>query len=367
MWKAKLRKILLLLSLTYCGYYGHCSCYGCRTFCGSTLTPRSVQKRANLGSSAEAASFLPSIEVLEDLGFYAWQPPSRPTKGMGQVTADDIRDGLETDDPVTQLALKDVKLPVSFRELRPQRTSAGSFPFHGGMMACLHVAAKRVDLQDIDFLIGGSILAFLCEKGKKNAMYLAQKCPGTNIVVMSKHKTYEQNFGQRGFQFERLVTGQEMYGLHDLTTHEHLQLLRIGKFRVLVTAEVDAVDDQGRPVEIKSGDPRFFGIKEMLQMISSGSQLLIHPYTKQLEVMEILRKPIEDLAHQAGSEELQKMDGRIVATFQQLDASKQSMTDEPYRIILSNGHLQLASQGETLLPLPQVIEELLEDDEDDET
>lgn len=367
MWKAKLRKILLLLSLTYCGYYGHCSCYGCRTFCGSTLTPRSVQKRANLGSLAEAASFLPSIEVLEDLGFYAWQPPSRPTKGMGQVTADDIRDGLETDDPVTQLALKDVKLPVSFRELRPQRTSAGSFPFHGGMMACLHVAAKRVDLQDIDFLIGGSILAFLCEKGKKNAMYLAQKCPGTNIVVMSKHKTYEQNFGQRGFQFERLVTGQEMYGLHDLTTHEHLQLLRIGKFRVLVTAEVDAVDDQGRPVEIKSGDPRFFGIKEMLQMISSGSQLLIHPYTKQLEVMEILRKPIEDLAHQAGSEELQKMDGRIVAAFQQLDASKQSMTDEPYRIILSNGHLQLASQGETLLPLPQVIEELLEDDEDDET
>ena len=286
---------------------------------------------------------------------------------MGQVTADDIRDGLETDDPVTQLALKDVKLPVSFRELRPQRTSAGSFPFHGGMMACLHVAAKRVDLQDIDFLIGGSILAFLCEKGKKNAMYLAQKCPGTNIVVMSKHKTYEQNFGQRGFQFERLVTGQEMYGLHDLTTHEHLQLLRIGKFRVLVTAEVDAVDDQGRPVEIKSGDPRFFGIKEMLQMISSGSQLLIHPYTKQLEVMEILRKPIEDLAHQAGSEELQKMDGRIVAAFQQLDASKQSMTDEPYRVILSNGHLQLASQGETLLPLPQVIEELLEDDEDDET
>jgi len=204
MWKAKLRKILLLLSLTYCGYYGHCSCYGCRTFCGSTLTPRSVQKRANLGSSAEAASFLPSIEVLEDLGFYAWQPPSRPTKGMGQVTADDIRDGLETDDQVNQLALKDVKLPVSFRELRPQRTSAGSFPFHGGMMACLHVAAKRVDLQDIDFLIGGSILAFLCEKGKKNAMYLAQKCPGTNIVVMSKHKTYEQNFGQRDFNLNAL-------------------------------------------------------------------------------------------------------------------------------------------------------------------
>lgn len=192
-------------------------------------------------------------------------------------------------------------------------------------------------------------------------------------VPWHKHCGHEQTqdlraeFWPEGFQFERLVTGQEMYGLHDLTTHEHLQLLRIGKFRVLVTAEVDAVDDQGRPVEIKSGDPRFFGIKEMLQMISSGSQLLIHPYTKQLEVMEILRKPIEDLAHQAGSEELQKMDGRIVAAFQQLDASKQSMTDEPYRIILSNGHLQLASQGETLLPLPQVIEELLEDDEDDET
>eukprot|EP00435_Cladocopium_sp_Y103_P012299 s161_g3.t1 len=341
MGRTKLPKVLLLVSLTYYGYYGHCSS-GCITFCGSTLPPRSVQKRSNLGSSTAASSFLPSIEVLEDLGFYAWKPPSGPKKSMGQVTADDIRDGLEADDirddPVTRLALEDVKLPVSFRELKPQRTSAGSFPFHGGMMACLHVTAKRgVDLQDIDFLIGGSILAFLCEKGKKDATYLAQKCPGTNIVVMSKHKTYEQNFGQRGFQFERLVTGQDMYGLHDLTTHEHLQLLRIGEFRVLVTAEVDAVDDLGRPVEIKSGDPRFFGIKEMLQMISSGSQLLIHPYTKQLEVMEILRKPIEDLAQQAGLEELQNMDGRIVAAFQQLDASKQSMTDEPYSIILSNG------------------------------
>eukprot|EP00438_Fugacium_kawagutii_P032042 Skav217858 [mRNA] locus=scaffold5889:108155:108991:- [translate_table: standard] len=278
---------------------------------------------------------------------------------MGQVTADDIRHGLkEVEDPVPRLVdLKGLKLPVSFRELNSQSMSAGKFPFYGGMMACLHVAAQKgVDLQDVDFLIGGSIFAFLCGKGRKDATFLAQKCPGTNMVVISRHKTYQQNFGQRGFQFERLVTGQSMYGLHDLATHEHLQLLRVGNFRVLITAEVDAVDVQGRPVEIKSGKRRFFGIKEILQMVSSGSQLLVHPYTQGLEVVKVLCTSIGGLLHQAGLQELRELDGRILAAFHHLDASKQSMTHEPYR--LCEGQLRLASKNEALLPRQQVVQDL---------
>ena len=304
--------------------------------------------------------FLPSIELLEDLGVYTWKPPSGPEKSLQEVTADDIRCGLQDDDlpRLDWTYLKNLNLPVRFRELRPQYASAGSFPFQGGMMACLHAARKRVDLQGVDFLIGGSILAFLCGKGKKNATYLAQMCPHTNIIVISKHKTYRQNFGQRGFQFERLVTGQDMYGLHDLSTHEHLQLLQIGDFRVLVTAEVDAVD-QGSPIEIKSGDSRFFGIKEVLQMISSGSRLLIHPKGGREEVKEIICKSIEDLACQVGLEELKEMDQQIVAAFQKLHG--RPMNSGPY--ILHQGiQLELhPTSGKALLPQKQVIQELLMD------
>ena len=326
-------------------------------FCGSSLSSRTIKRSRSLASSA---SCFPSIVVLADLGFYNWKPPSRPTKPLGQVTADDIRCGLVADDPVPQLVnLKDVMLPVSYQELEPQYMKTGSFPSQGGMAACLHVLATRgVNFGDIDFLIGGSVLAFLCGQGKKGAKYLAQMCPSTKMVIVSKHKTYTQNFGQRGFQFERLVTGQDMYGLHDLTAHEHLQLLRIGKFRVLATAEVDAVDDQGRPVELKSSNPRFFGIDTLLQMVSSGSQLLLHPHTTGLTVEKIHCIPMEQLASKV-AEDVKETDRQIVAAFERLDASKESMTNERYSV-LPDGRLRTA-EGEALLPQQQVIEDLLKD------
>jgi hypothetical protein len=70
-----------------------------------------------------------------------------------------------------------------------------------------------------------------------------------------------QNYADTGFQFERLVTGGQLDGRHGLIHHESMQLMRIGTFNVLFAADVDAVDAAGRVVEIKSGNPRFFGSK----------------------------------------------------------------------------------------------------------
>ena len=288
---------------------------------------------------------------------------------MRQIIADDIRDGLHSDDPPPKLIdLKRLQLPVNFRdgsELPSQCSPAGKFPFQGDMMACLYAASRKgVDLQDIDFVIGGSILAFFAERGKK-ATYLLQKCPGTQIMVISKQKTYVQNFAAKGFQFERLVTGEDMYGLHDLTIHEHLQVFRIGNYRALLTAEVDAIDDQGRPVEMKVGDPSMFGFREMFQMLSSGAQVLIHPYTRGMEVRQIACKPIADLAgeSESGSEELEEMDHLILAAFRQLDAAKRSMKSTPHVIVLSNGQLSLHPKDcEGLLPEERVVEELLDEE-----
>merc|ERR1712025_144340 len=52
----------------------------------------------------------------------------------------------------------------------------------------------------------------------------------------------------------------------------------MGGFKVLLSAEVDAVIEEKNdtfPVEIKSGNPRYFGFKVMLQMIANGAQFLV--------------------------------------------------------------------------------------------
>ena len=70
-----------------------------------------------------------------------------------------------------------------------------------------------------------------------------------------------QHYADTGFQFERLVTGGRLEGRHGLIQHESMQLMRVGEFNVLFAADVDAVDAAGRVVEIKTGNPRFFGSK----------------------------------------------------------------------------------------------------------
>ena len=73
-----------------------------------------------------------------------------------------------------------------------------------------------------------------------------------------------QNYADTGFQFQRLVTGGRIDGRHGHMKHESMQLMRIGPFNVLFAADVDAVDAAGRVVEIKTGNPRFFGSKVAL-------------------------------------------------------------------------------------------------------
>ena len=63
----------------------------------------------------------------------------------------------------------------------------------------------------------------------------------------------------------------------DGTTYHRIQIMRIGDFKVLVDTEVDAIDEQDQPVEIKARFPsRYFGTELMFQMISSGSRLELH-------------------------------------------------------------------------------------------
>ena len=54
------------------------------------------------------------------------------------------------------------------------------------------------------------------------------RVPGTSssawghTIIVAKSKQYQQNYGDIGFQFERLVTGERLEGPHDVRKHEHL-------------------------------------------------------------------------------------------------------------------------------------------------
>lgn len=67
----------------------------------------------------------------------------------------------------------------------------------------------------------------------------------------------------------------------------NLRLVRIGPYKILFAAEVDAVDHSeasaggGAPgtaklVEVKAGNPRWFGAKVFFQMLSSGAEVLVY-------------------------------------------------------------------------------------------
>jgi hypothetical protein len=105
--------------------------------------------------------------------------------------------------------------------------------------------------------------------------FVVQKV-GNVIVAKHRGKDLDMNKSAFGFQFERLLTGKKMDGSDDfgLAAHKHLHVVQMGKYKVLLSAEVDAVDQKGNPVEIKQGNPDHFHQKVLWQMITSGSKTL---------------------------------------------------------------------------------------------
>ena len=100
---------------------------------------------------------------------------------------------------------------------------------------------------------------------------------------MHRKYGYNKDFNDSGMQFERLVTSEEPLGskgdCHRAMRQSavgsfinRLQTMKIGQFTALVDTEIDAIDEGGSLVEIKSGNPRYFGTKLMFQMMSSRSR-----------------------------------------------------------------------------------------------
>jgi len=168
------------------------------------------------------------------------------------------------------------RLPLSFIRSKTFVGFRNRLPYRPPPVAPLIVASKLINISDIDFFIGGSALYTLASGQLDRSKYTVQKW--RNMIMIQCTSDYIIHLLNRNFQFERLLSGRNMGKLDGDKTHvEHLQVLRIGKFKVLVAAGasgVDALDDRGRMVEFKAASKPNWK-KTMLRMISSGSGRLM--------------------------------------------------------------------------------------------
>lgn len=221
------------------------------------------------------------FECLFDKGYFSWNPPHKTVyKNLASISSADelMLDYLDLDGKPDELVdPKSIKTPKSFLTLPPHETK-NTFP-HGNLdIIALHVAARYrdVDFATIDFAFGGSTLQMLATCDDSDP-YMVTIVPGTNTILVVKNKDYTHNSADVGFQFERLMTGTPMgdYPLDDASSVEHMRIMNVGAYRVIIRAETDAMMKDS-PVEIKASNPRYWGSKVMMQMISSGSTKLCH-------------------------------------------------------------------------------------------
>jgi hypothetical protein len=261
-----------------------------------------LQDVASKLSLNESSSSLPSSKKLHeelskarfsifsditDLGYFSWNPNGPYQKLHDVRTSGDIVKHIDYHgipslvEPADDLRKR---CPLKFKKLKPQGKH-NRYPYDKSFVAPLHVLVKtgRVEssssLEDIDFLFGGSTLNMLATKKiGSDDEYFAQLVPGTNIVVVKKHKVYKKNLSDNGFQFERFCYGGNFSDQVGFESSHHLQVMTIGRddaasSKVMFTAECDGMDKEGNPVEIKLMDTSSTSKceKTSFQMISSGS------------------------------------------------------------------------------------------------
>eukprot|EP00441_Pelagodinium_beii_P000898 CAMPEP_0197692274 /NCGR_PEP_ID=MMETSP1338-20131121/110853_1 /TAXON_ID=43686 ORGANISM="Pelagodinium beii, Strain RCC1491" /NCGR_SAMPLE_ID=MMETSP1338 /ASSEMBLY_ACC=CAM_ASM_000754 /LENGTH=338 /DNA_ID=CAMNT_0043274911 /DNA_START=40 /DNA_END=1056 /DNA_ORIENTATION=+ len=316
-----------------------------------------------------AANVLLDFEKVEDFGLYTWSPQGlSQKKKFSDVNEQDVITGLASGEDAAPPRLKrvaSISVPLKFATPAPQAVP-NIFPYDAGYIVPLHVALqRRGSLDGIDFLLGGSSLEILAQKKpiEEGTKYLTQRCPGTEIILLCKHKQYVQNYADVGFQFERLLTGQRMDGRHDVKKIESLHVMKIGGFNVLFSADVDAVDEEGCPVEMKTGNPMYFGTKVMFQMLSSGSKTMIRGDVDKRSRPPVLNRiqsvPLETMIQQ-NSATLQEAQKNIQEGLTILKHCQEIKEDEVGEVDFSNGRLIVMPRSSSdILPRRAVVEQLL--------
>jgi hypothetical protein len=218
------------------------------------------------------------FETVSDHGYYTWMSKGNYIH-MNNVKACHVKNFVDlTGKPEKILSMLQLQKKLGnthqFKSL-PPLVRQNRFPFGKEGIGYLYVASvhRKVELTNLDFVFGGSALQMLAMKeDDPNSPYYVTVIPGTDVAMVTNGKRYEINASDVGYQFERFVTGKSLQASSaDFHTTEHLHVMNVGDHKVLFCCEVDAIDDNDELVELTCSNPRYWGTRQMFQMISSGS------------------------------------------------------------------------------------------------
>ncbi|CAK9048955.1 unnamed protein product [Durusdinium trenchii] len=120
-----------------------------------------------------------SFSEATEVGLYCWNPEGGRQKRFKDVTVEDIQRGLQTPTEPPKLQLDRVRCPLTF--LQPERcygpSALNMFPHDPGYVVSLYMAKEMgVDLDSVDFLLGGSSLNIMATKRiEAGDKYLVQR------------------------------------------------------------------------------------------------------------------------------------------------------------------------------------------------
>lgn len=243
------------------------------------------------------------------MSFYKWDPARvgidlNNDFDWNDVTAEHLRQGLMTKNvkpPTVDESLQGQIGNINFLPPNNHDSYEKKFPFDDTLLLGLKVARdelnKRKWKMTIDFVVGGSFLDALTST-KNNHTHVGYRVPGTETIMISKMKNYSVYPHKKGLQFERMLTGGNVFNKN---SYSHMQLVTINSCNVLFVAETDGVDSQGYPMEIKlgvsSGWNQSFQLRTILQMISNGSNKLVYGVTDEngLSLNSVTHKTLDEL------------------------------------------------------------------------
>lgn len=254
-----------------------------------TSSDAAVKHFEKLQQALDKAGFT-IFRCISDLGFVGWRPQkaSLSVKALSKVTATEIKTCTVSGClPAIVVDSETISLPVAFSTGSGSRKQKAvpKFPYAQlGAAPLYHAVHQRnengifeVGKASLDFYFGCSALEVLSTFGKtirRNAPCLTMKVPGTSAIMLHCLPNLAQYYSVPGFQFKRLMTGKGITGRHEVGSNQHVQLMDICGYRVLMTAEVDGVDQNGHPVAIMLYKRRV-NRKLMFQMIGSGSLSIV--------------------------------------------------------------------------------------------
>ncbi|CAB9510369.1 expressed unknown protein [Seminavis robusta] len=328
-----------------------------------------------------------SFRCIADLGFVSWRPPPRNRgkgapyryKSLSKATAGQVRNFTVSGETAAPPSLVDsianITVPITFRTNLPRQVVAHRYPYGQVGVASLYHAANhsaRVDLETLDFFFGCSALEVLSAEKKIRHMvpYLVLKVPGTNMIMVHYDLgKIRQDYSVPGFQFERLVTGQPMSARHNVGFTEHVQVMQIGQYRVLMTAEADATTSAGaqqHPVEVKLLQQGYGGTKVFFQMVGSGSLTLCKGKNRKGVLTSVQTVPLSRMADSlAENNDTASLEQKIIRNMERLkewDRKGWFAEGKAYRLDFNEAgvmELNAVSRRDTLLPPDAVVKELL--------